>query len=89
VTLDLAPFAFRVKVAQETGQCLDYVADVAVLVTEIQRLQSGYEAMLELHAVVYDKASIGVGVSYAEMRAAGALEQGVKLAVDAFERGAR
>ena len=89
MTLDLAPFFFRVKAARDTNQCLDYAADVEVLLGEIQRLQSGYDAMLDAQFTVYRKATVGVGVSYREMQDAGVLYRGVTLAVDAFEQGSR
>ena len=87
MTFDLSPFAFRVKAARDTNQCLDYAEDVEALIGEVQRLQSGYEALMELYAVAYRRAAFGTGTSYEEMRQATYLEQGVKAAVEAFERG--
>ena len=89
MSLDLTPFARRVHAAVTTNQCLDYAADVQSLIQEVQRLQSGYDNMKELHAEAYLKASIGRGISYDQMKAAGLLEKGIRAAVEAFDQGAR
>ena len=89
MTLDLTPFARRVHAAVTTNQCLDYAADVSVLMKELDRLQRGYDALLDARENLRMKASIGRGIDYAQMREAGVAYRIADDLVNRFESVAR
>ena len=88
MTLDLTPFERRVHAAVTTNQCLDYAADVSQLMREIDRLQRGYDALLDARENLRIKAAIGRGITLDQMREAGNGYLWVKKAVDIFDRAA-
>lgn len=87
MSLDLTPFARRVHAAVTTNQCLDYAADVTALMHEIDRLQRGYDALLDAREDLRTKAAVGRGITLDQMRQAGAGYLWMKHAVEVFERG--
>jgi len=89
VTLDLTPFRNRVHAAVTTNQCLDYAADVQVLIHEVDRLQSGYDALDKHVHDLWLRQTVGVGITFAGMKEAGVLYRGANGAIMAFDQGSR
>lgn len=82
MTLDLTPFARRVHAAVTTNQCLDYAADVQILIHEVEKYQRGESALEDWVERLRLRASVGKGITYQEMKAAG---QAYRTAAEALE----
>jgi hypothetical protein len=84
--IDLAPYAFRVKVATDTGQCLDYAHDVAVLLSELDRYQRSETALRNLVDATVRQAANGPWMNYQELRDRGRDAKTLQAALEAYDR---
>ena len=69
--LDLTPFARRVHAAVTTNQCLDYAADVQILIHEVEKYQRGEAALEDWVERLRLRASVGKGIKYPEKQEEG------------------
>lgn len=65
-----------------TNQCLDYAADVQILIHEVEKYQRGEAALEDWVERLRLRASVGKGITYQEMKAAG---QAYRTAAEALD----